>query len=88
MVQEKKGNYHANRKGGTRRKSKSKSHKSRPRFKACDPFSGRSYPQPDESKFDFDPDSSELEDAIPERTEGKITYLDISKKPSYRRGGL
>ena len=67
-------------------KGKTKPHKSRPALKACDPFSGRSYKEKDESEFNLDPDKEELEDYVDNEEDNTTTYSSFKDKPNYRRG--
>ncbi len=62
-----------------------KPHKARAKYKACDPFSGRSYNMDEGKEFNDDPDASELEDYVDNETDDISTYTDFKKKPSYRR---
>ena len=65
---------------------KTKQHKARPALKACDPFSGRSYKQKDESEFNLDPDKEELEGYVDKEEDNVNTYSSFKEKPKYRRG--
>lgn len=70
------------------RKDKGKSakpHKARAKYKACDPFSGRSYNMDEGKEFNDDPDASELEDFVDNETEDISTYTNYKQKPNYRR---
>lgn len=67
---------------------KTKQHKARPSLKACDPFSGRSYKEKDESEFNLDPDKEELEDYVDKEEDTVKSYDSYKDKPNYRRGSI
>lgn len=73
-------------KGGKAKGGKAKQHKSRPALKACDPFSGRSYREKDESEFNLDPEKEELDGYVDNEEEDTTNYSTFKEKPSYRRG--
>lgn len=60
-------------------------HKGRAKYKACDPFSGRSYPTDEGKEYNDDPDASELEDFMDNEEEDLTSYSNYKSKPSYRR---
>lgn len=62
-----------------------KPHKGRAKYKACDPFSGRSYPTDEGKEYNDDPDASELEDFVDNEEDDLTSYSNYKSKPSYRR---
>ena len=65
---------------------KTKQHNTRPSLKACDPFSGRSYKERNESEFNLDPEKEELDDYVDKEEDDIQIYNSFKNKPNYRRG--
>lgn len=68
-----------------RKQARKEKHRGRPRYKACDPFSGRSYQEEDPDTVNLEPDASELDSGSDEVNDEITTYKSYKEKPKYRR---
>lgn len=68
-----------------RKQQRKEKHRGRPRYKACDPFSGRSYKEEDPDTVNLEPDASELEFDSDKVNDEINTYKSYKEKPKYRR---
>lgn len=75
-----------NKKGRTKdKKGRKEKHRGRPRYKACDPFSGRTYKTEDPDTVNLEPNESELDLSSDHLDEETTTYKSYREKPKYRR---
>lgn len=68
-----------------RKQQRKEKHRGRPRYKACDPFSGRSYQEEDPDTMNLEPDANELDSGSDHVVEEIDTYKTYKEKPKYRR---